>query len=88
MAEIADPPLFCATAEGANTFPCGANILEGVSLGIAAGGLGLLMTVYLTKKVSIETFSFYLFMKANCGIFCFECLEAWYSACHSFITLA
>jgi hypothetical protein len=50
VADVAKP--WCVT-DGKDTFPCSATVMQGVSLPIAAAGLGLLMTVFLTKKVSL-----------------------------------
>lgn len=36
-----------------NSFPCSANSIEAVSVGIAAGGVALLFTFYLMNRVSI-----------------------------------
>ena len=53
---VVDPPpdgWICDEFNGGNqSFPCNANAIEAVSLAIAAGGVGLLMTMWLTKKVS------------------------------------
>jgi hypothetical protein len=38
--------------EGEESFPCNAGPIEAVSLAIVAGGVGLLMAVFLTSKVS------------------------------------
>ena len=54
---------FCLTPEAdQTTFPCNANPIHAASLGIAAGGLGLLMTIFLTKKVSFS-YNFRHFLK-------------------------
>ena len=38
---------------GKDAFPCNSDVLNAVSVGIAAGGLALLFTVYLTSKVRL-----------------------------------
>lgn len=37
--------------QGNDKFPCGARPIEAVSLGIAAGGIALIFTFWLVKKV-------------------------------------
>jgi hypothetical protein len=38
--------------DGKDVFPCNAGPIQAVSLGIATGGLSLLFTIWLTKKVN------------------------------------
>ena len=43
---------YCEVESGVTGFPCDANAITAVSLGLAAAGLGLLMVGWLMKKVS------------------------------------
>jgi hypothetical protein len=50
IGNLKDSLLFCALQE--DVFPCNASPIQAVSTGIAAGGLALLFTIWLTKKVN------------------------------------
>jgi hypothetical protein len=42
--------------DGVAAFPCSTSPIQAVSLGLAAGGVGLLMALWLTKKVCLKTY--------------------------------
>jgi hypothetical protein len=46
--------LFCLT-NGQDSFPCNASAIEAVSLGLAAGAVSLLFTLWLYRKVRHNT---------------------------------
>ena len=50
------------------SFPCNSNSLKAVSLGIAAGGMALLFSMYLTSKVRLLGFPFLLWCHADAGV--------------------
>jgi hypothetical protein len=53
-ADVPDNWLCSLYNEGKDVFPCNADPIQAVSLGIATGGLSLLFTIWLTKKVSLQ----------------------------------
>ena len=57
---MAEEPSFC---DDQDTFPCTASPQQAVSFSIAAGGLGLVWTIFLMKKVR---FFFQQFVFATC----------------------
>mmetsp|Transcript_17076 Transcript_17076/g.47852 ORF Transcript_17076/g.47852 Transcript_17076/m.47852 type:complete len:786 (+) Transcript_17076:72-2429(+) len=51
ISEMKDSLLFCVSEGDMNAFPCNASPIQSVSLGIAAGGMALLFTVFLMSKL-------------------------------------
>lgn len=63
ISEMKDSLLFCVSEGDMNAFPCNASPIQSVSLGIAAGGMALLFTVFLMSKVNTKKFRVVYFEK-------------------------